>query len=116
MLVEDESFLRQLPMALAREDVRSVASHAAAGPTEARQAFLAMMAWGYGNVGYGPHRARRILESTPDSDGRLRRVAQSLLDGGAVEGYTRLGGDCRVRFLGPSFGTKFLTFCQPASD
>jgi hypothetical protein len=84
-------------------------------PEAARAAFLATMAWGYGRVGYGPDRARRILESTAAADDRLMQVAQTLALDGPVAAYTELGGRCRLVGFGPAFGTKFLAFCQPAS-
>jgi hypothetical protein len=76
---------------------------------------LAVMAWGYGNVGYGPFRTKKILTSRPDAARCLEQVAQTLERDGAVAAYRRLASsaDCRLRGLGPSFGTKFLYFSQP---
>jgi hypothetical protein len=75
--------------------------------------FVATMAWGFGWVGYGPHRTVKML-ATPDAVTRLHAVRQAILSAGAVAGYRRLAGDCRIKGLGPAFGTKFITFCQPA--
>jgi hypothetical protein len=75
------------------------------------------MAWGYGTVGYGPWRTARILQTSADGPDRLVTVAQRLAKAGAVDAFGLLGGDCRLRWLGPAFGTKYLYFCpQRAAD
>lgn len=73
------------------------------------------MAWGYGRVGYGPHRVQRVLETTRDAGPILRCAADELASGGPVRAYVRLGdhGAARLPGLGPAFGTKFLYFCSP---
>ena len=77
----------------------------------AEVAFVAVMAWGYGGVGYGPYRTWRIL-TAPDAGHRLAGAARRLRDHGAMAAYDCLsdGGDCRLRGLGPAFGTKYLFF------
>ena len=78
-------------------------------------AFVAVMAWGYGSVGYGPYRTTRVLSDTPDAGKRLLAVTRTLADEGALAAYRRLASprDCRLLGLGPAFGTKYLYFCQP---
>jgi hypothetical protein len=73
------------------------------------------MAWGYGQVGYGPFRVRRLLDATPGADSQLQAAASKLLDGRPTEAYALLGdrGVPRLARLGPAFGTKFLYFCSP---
>ncbi len=74
------------------------------------------MAWGFGDsVGYGRYRAGRIIESRPDAAERLHRVAQAVASDGPIAAYRALGSSsvARLHWLGPSFGTKFLFFCQP---
>jgi len=112
---EHGSALRSLAPRLGRVDVREVARHAGVDGGSAVVAFLVVMAWGFGNVGYGPHRTRRILELTPDAPARLHKVAVTMASGTPTQAYSRLAGDCRLRGLGPSFGTKYLAFCQPPS-
>ena len=77
---------------------------------------MVALTWGCGYVGYGPHRARRILDTSPDAYRRLHAVTLTLLNDGPVVAYGRLAGDCRMKFFGPAFGTKFLTFCQPTGQ
>jgi hypothetical protein len=106
--------LRGMPQLLDRPAVREIASRAADGLAQAEAAFVATMAWGFGYVGYGPFRTDRMLRATPDATRRLMNVAVSIRDEGAVAAYARLGSDCRIKGLGPAFGTKFLAFSQPA--
>ena len=107
--------LRRLPRLLDRASVREVCILATQGLASTEQAFLAAMVWGYGSVGYGRHRVREILEGTPRPVERLLTIAQTLKSRGAVAAYHRLadGNDCRLRGLGPAFGTKYLYYCQP---
>ena len=112
---EHRANLGRLPSSLDRDVVRRVAARAAEDPLEAEFAFLVVKAWGEGDNGYGPFRARESLEVTRESEARLVAVAQALIARGAVAAYERLSdrGDCRIFSLGPAFGTKFLYFCQP---
>ena len=101
---------------LDRDAVRTVARTAVDGQQQAQQAFVVSFVWGFGTVGYGPFRARRILTTTPHALDSLHQVAVMLATEGPVAAYDRLSGDCRLRFLGPAFGTKYLAFCQPAGQ
>ena len=99
-----------LPHELDRHAVRAAVAGALARG-DALAAVLPVMAWGYGRVGYGPHRVEQMLapgesvaaESSPEA----ASVAQR---GDAVAAYCLLGGSCRLDMLGPAFGTKFLYF------
>jgi hypothetical protein len=73
------------------------------------------MAWGYGRVGYGPFRVRRLLDPAPDAGVLLQAAAIKVADGRPVAAYACLGdhGTARLPHLGPAFGTKFLYFCSP---
>ena len=74
------------------------------------------MAWGFGGVGYGRHRVAKML-SDPDAAERLRVAAVSVNSEGALSAYRRMSTPAnRIKFLGPSFATKFLTFCSADSD
>ncbi|MES2210069.1 MAG: hypothetical protein V4515_07780 [Chloroflexota bacterium] len=106
--------LRALPDELDRSSVRSVCAKAGASEKAARQALLATLAWGYGWVGYGPHRADAMLLA-PDAAKRLRAVARIAASEGALAAYRSLGRENRIKGLGPAFGTKFIAFCQPES-
>jgi hypothetical protein len=105
--------LASLPQGLDRARLQDVGASAATDPRSAEFAFIAVMAWGFGNVGYGPFRTQRILTETPNAAELLLSVAKTVSSQGAIAGYRRLATDCRLRYLGPSFGTKFLYFTQP---
>jgi hypothetical protein len=103
--------LTSLPDRLDRGRVRAECWDAASSPAAAWQAFIVVMVWGYGTVGYGPWRTARILQDTSEARERLASVAQHLAEAGALDAYGRLAGDWRLRWLGPAFGTKYLYFC-----
>jgi hypothetical protein len=105
-----------LPDRLTRPVVRGACQRAADAPADAAHAFLTVMAWGYGQVGYGPFRVRRLLDGAANADAQLQAAAGMLSEGGPVEAYALLGdnGVPRLARLGPAFGTKFLYFCSPA--
>jgi hypothetical protein len=108
---DQQDFLQALPDELARSDVRDVCSGAAPTPDGAVSAFLATMAWGHGDTGYGIYRTRRILkEAAGSGPAKLARARQVVLDAGPLGGYEALANQERLRYLGPSFGTKFLFF------
>jgi len=102
--------LAALPGRLSRQLVRQACLDAAGTPAAALDAFIAVMAWGYGRVGYGPFRVRRVLASVPDPGERLQVAAGELARGGPAAAYALLGdgGVPRLPGLGPAFGTKFL--------
>jgi 8-oxoguanine DNA glycosylase-like protein len=107
--------LERLPASLNRPVIRTVCRDAAADARAAEFAFVAVMAWGYGTVGYGPFRTRRALD-TDNAQHKLRQVAETLHSEGPIRAYERLAkaGDARLAGLGPAFGTKFLYFAQPS--
>jgi hypothetical protein len=74
--------LAALPDRLSRELVRQACRDAAGTPAAALDAFIAVMAWGYGRVGYGPYRVRRVLASVTDPGERLRAAAGGRAGGG----------------------------------
>jgi hypothetical protein len=111
------SVLTRLPDRLDRSAVRSACTDAWRSPDHAVDAFLAVMAWGYGEgVGYGRYRTGRILASRSDSTARLHSLARTVMTDGAVAGYRALASEglSRLTGLGPSFGTKLLYFWQPS--
>ncbi|MCD1287781.1 hypothetical protein CV023_18410 [Brevibacterium sp. CCUG 69071] len=79
------------------------------------QVFLLAMLWGYGLVGYGPFRTRRILDR-PEAAAELFEVAQVAQSDGGLAAF-KLIADCRnggersfLKWLGPAFGTKYIYF------
>jgi hypothetical protein len=106
--------LARLPDRLDRATVRAVGADAAKSPERAVDAFLTVMAWGYGDsVGYGRFRTGRILEPH-DAPARLQAVARCVVYENAIAGYRALATTSRLAGLGPAFGTKLLYFWQPA--
>lgn len=70
------------------------------------EAFVATQVWGYGGIGYGPHRTRQVL-ARPNADAVLTETVSLLVDEGAVAAYEALN---TLHGLGPAFFTKFLYF------
>jgi hypothetical protein len=103
-----------LPEHLDRTAIRQACVHASMSPADAERSFLAVMAWGYGRVGYGPFRVRRVLDAAPNAGVQLQAAAGAAAEGRPVEAYACLGdhGAARLPYLGPAFGTKFLYFCS----
>lgn len=96
-----------------RRHVRTACAEAATSEEAAAAAFVAVMTWGYGTVGYGRYRTSRMLQS--GGPRRLHDAAIALCEIGVGHAYRRLsdGGRDRIAGLGPAFGTKFLYFVQP---
>ena len=109
---QHRSMIGSLPDLLDRAAVRRIAARAADGEAASEAAFVATMTWGFGWVGYGPHRTAKMI-ALPTTRAHLLAVATSVRDEGAAAAYGRLARDCRVKGLGPAFGTKFIAFCQP---
>ena len=107
-----KTFLHALPTEIDRTTLRTVCAGAGGGERAAQEALLATLVWGFGWVGYGPHRADAMLLA-PDSAKRMRAVAKIAANDGAMAAYRSLGRENRIKGLGPAFGTKFIAFCQP---
>jgi hypothetical protein len=106
-----EHHLQELPELLDRQAIRTACLQVGESGDAAEFAFIAAMAWGYGNVGYGPFRTNRILTARSDAAARLATVAATLKEAGAIAAYEKLSNECALRWLGPAFGTKFIYFC-----
>ena len=107
-----------LPDTLSRATVRQACDDAAKDKLHATRGFLAVMAWGFGSqTGYGTWRTARMLRF-PDAPRRLLTAARAVHEGGALAGYAELASytRCRIKWLGPAFGTKFLYFCSRPED
>ena len=73
--------------------------------------FLAVMAWGYGLTGYGPHRALRIL--IRNSSGALPQAVEQLQQCVTPDDTWRAfsaGGAAKLTGLGAAFGSKVAYF------
>jgi 8-oxoguanine DNA glycosylase-like protein len=102
---------------ISRSDLFRVASQWRAGNRPVSDLFVLIMAWGYGNVGYGRYRTRLMLY-TDGVNEKLEQALESLRSpdvatlGELRSAYRSLswGGACRLRGLGPAFFTKLLHF------
>ena len=70
--------------------------------------FFAVMVWGYGDIGYGPHRVRQMYDS-PNFIKSLCEAREACEKSQFLEAYAILKNS-KIRQLGPAFGTKVLAF------
>lgn len=100
-----EYIARTYPRALSRKDVAQLAWQARDNLSSIRTLFLASMMWGFGEVGYGPHRTRLMLE---------HRCAISTLQGSlllVISGQLTDSYKClKLPMCGPPFLTKYFYF------
>jgi hypothetical protein len=82
--------------------------------SDPRMLFLAVMAWGYGLSGYGPHRARKVLEKADAAGGdTIDRAIEELRRCAAPQAIWRAfssGGRAKLHGLGPAFASKLAYF------
>lgn len=76
--------------------------------------FLLSMLWGYGPVGYGPFRTRRILERA-EAKSELLEVALEAKESGGLAAFELIARKRKqpgsyLKWLGPAFGTKYIYF------
>jgi hypothetical protein len=83
-LPEERSTFEALPDALDRKAVERAVHDLPTTEAGAKSAFVAVMAWGYGNNGYGPARAARV------PDGTARALILDVLIGGWLRANTPL--------------------------
>lgn len=86
------------------------------------EAFLIAMMWGYGNVGFGPYRTRRVLtrdeteELTPEGGPvakDLLEVARKARGEGGLSAFSDVAQKRNedagyLKWLGPAFGSKYI--------
>ncbi len=84
---------------------------------EVELAFLRVMAFGYGDIGYGPYRAETIAKNMDSMGGAsvFIRDLRSRAHEGWESGYGFLC-ERQVARLGASFATKLLYFASPVED
>ncbi len=103
---------------VSRGQVMDVASRCATSG-DWRHLLVASYVWGYGVVGYGPSRLRRVLKNAEDGQALTRAVTElgsdaRNEDSGAVRAYRVLSGKGHIAYFGPAFFTKFLYFAGQA--
>lgn len=79
-----------------------------------RITYLMAMAWGYGDAGYGPYRAK-VIETNSRDIGQYIKQLHEAATTGWNSGYGFLL-DNPITDLGPAFATKLLYFCSPKDD
>lgn len=112
---EYAAVFEQLPDRLHRESVDQFARSQGDGAQDMVPLFLASMAWGFGRVGYGRYRVRKILDENPMIGSHLLSASRAMQEGSPLAGYQALASAHRVKHLGPVFGTKFLFFASRRS-
>lgn len=109
---EHADYLAELPQPISRIDVVGFCLVASEGPEQATKAFIAAMIWGYGPVGYGGYRTKRVLTENDGAGETLATVAGIARDQGGPAAFEWLARrQNRLRYLGVAFATKYLFFC-----
>ena len=105
---EESKFISKLPEEIDRETVRMICNSSKYNIFEK---FLTVMIWGYGDRGYGPYRVNQML-SQDHAKEVLAKVFEICQNGEPKMAYDFLRKN-RIRILGPSYSSKFITFCTP---
>ncbi len=77
------------------------------------QLFIAVMVWGFGRTGYGPHRVAAMLRA-PNLKPTLCAVARAIAFGMYGAAYDTFR-TAKIPYLGASFASKYLHFCSARS-
>jgi hypothetical protein len=120
--------------AISRGDVLDIGEQVREKTLPAVDLLVASFVWGWGPVGYGPHRLREIRAAAGDNlEPALQRVLAAISGNAGppdpIAGYAYLYGGydhkkraapgtepwSRLRGYGPAFFTKFLYFFTPAT-
>lgn len=105
---KESKFIASLPEQIDRIMVRKICNSKQQSTV---QKFLAVMIWGYGDRGYGPYRVTQMLSQT-HAESVLAQVYEISHLGNPLEAYDFLQKN-KIRVLGPSYGSKFISFCTP---
>lgn len=105
---KDTAFIEKLPLLIDRIEVRRICEST---ENSIQDKFLAVMIWGYGDRGYGPYRVTQMLDQ-PHALSVLEKTFElcQLGDPKGAYDFLRLN---RIKILGPSYSSKFITFCTP---
>ena len=104
----ETKLISALPDEIDRGEVRRVCN---SKKYTVSQKFLAVMVWGYGDRGYGPYRVTQMMEQHHAVE--VLSEAFELCQRGDAKGAYEFLSKNRIRILGPSYGSKFITFCTP---
>ena len=105
---ENSDFISQLPTEIDRDCVRQICQ---SQKSETQEKFLAVMIWGYGDLGYGTYRVTNMLNQN-NSIQYLEQTIELCRGGDPKAAYNFLRTN-RIRGLGPSYSSKLISFCTP---
>ena len=105
---KESKLISALPDEIDRGEVRRICN---SKKYSVSQKFLAVMVWGYGDRGYGPYRVTQMMEQHHAVE--VLSEAFELCQRGDAKGAYEFLSKNRIRILGPSYGSKFMTFCIP---
>ena len=106
--IEQESeYVKNLPSRIGREYLRLINSDSAISPV---QKFLTTMIWGYGDLGYGSYRFKKMFD-TPKFESIIENSFDIAMAGEPLLTYQYLARN-RISQLGPAFGTKWICFAS----
>ena len=104
-------FIRQLPTRLDRGTIREIFE---SGDHVPEAKFAVVMIWGYGVVGYGSHRTKKMFASSNFSE-KIHASYHLSQSGRSLDAYKFLSKN-RIEWLGPAFATKWISFASPSSN
>lgn len=106
-----KDFINQLPDRIDRNCLRAVCNDRNSSVVES---FLAVMIWGYGNLGYGSYRVSKMIDFS-GTEKILEIAKRNAQVGKPKEAYLYLMNN-RIPVLGPSYTSKYISFCTPRSE
>ena len=107
----ERSFIENLSVELSRGYLRAIHD---LKKSKTSEIFVASMIWGYGDLGYGSYRVKKMF-STPGFQEKIDKSYELASTGRVLEAYEFLSKN-RIRQLGPAFGTKWLSFASPSEE
>lgn len=102
------NFISALPDEIDRSFLRTLVSNK---NVLFMEKFLAIMIWGYGDLGYGSYRVKKMF-SSENVESKISHVFEICQSGNSLEAYEFLSKN-RITQLGPAFGTKLISFFTP---
>lgn len=105
------AYIDHLPTLLDRRLIREIFENDTHAP-EAK--FATVMIWGYGVVGYGSYRTKKMFGSA-DFLPKIEESYRLSRSGNFLDAYKYLSKN-KIESLGPAFGTKWISFSSPSSS
>lgn len=107
-LPEYKEYIAQLPDSIDRKFLRELILKK---EFSAMEKFLAVMIWGYGDIGYGSYRVNKMFGSIAVEE-KIAQVFELCQGAKPLQAYEFLA-KYRISQLGPAFGTKLISFFTP---